>query len=344
MVRGYASRDVLYAYVCVRCKKKRVKEKAGSGGGRVSPSCSDRGRETNAAPVSVLVSRTPPTPRFRRFSAFRSAGWNPPPRRGRGGCSRWAVPVRATPRRVARLPARRARQMFFVADYDAVCAIMTTSPPSPSLSFPSPPSCACSLSSYPCSFVFFSFLFFFFFSSFPPIFKRFPPRGWISLPLSLFLSFSLQQHRGSFQDARFALAPARRTRAFRCCISFLVLVPTNAESVGRSSRSDRSFSLSSRGPSIGAAFPWIFLMRIESRCRFWEARVTRYDGKGIRGWMTHTVDANSNRVSRFFVDIGNRIDRIVSLCSSTGVPVDYWERRGERKEISEEKFLLDRSR
>lgn len=60
--------------------------------------------------------------------------------------------------------------------------------------------------------------------------------------------------------------------------------------------------------------------------------------------MTHTVDANSNRVSRFFVDIGNRIDRIVSLCSSTGVPVDYWERRGERKEISEEKFLLDRSR
>lgn len=72
--------------------------------------------------------------------------------------------------------------------------------------------------------------------------------------------------------------------------------------------------------------------------------MTRYDGKGIRGWMTHTVDANSNRVSRFFLDIGNRVDRIVSLCSSTGVPVDYWERRGERKEISEEKFLLDRSR
>lgn len=34
---------------------------------------------------------------------------------------------RVTPNRVAPLPARRARQMFFVADYDAVCAIMTTS-------------------------------------------------------------------------------------------------------------------------------------------------------------------------------------------------------------------------
>lgn len=34
---------------------------------------------------------------------------------------------RATPKRVAPLPARCARQMFFVADYDAVCAIMTTS-------------------------------------------------------------------------------------------------------------------------------------------------------------------------------------------------------------------------
>ena len=163
VARGYASRDVLYAYVCVRCKKKRVKEKAGSGGGRVSPSCSDRGRETNAAPVSVLVSRTPPTPRFRRFSAFRSAGWNPPPRRGRGGCSRWAVPVRATPRRVARLPARRARQMFFVADYDAVCAIMTTSPPPPSLTFPSPPPrvhALCPLIPVP-SFFFLFFPFFF---------------------------------------------------------------------------------------------------------------------------------------------------------------------------------------
>lgn len=39
----------------------------------------------------------------------------------------WAVSSWATPNRVASLPARRARQMFFVADYDAVCAIMTTS-------------------------------------------------------------------------------------------------------------------------------------------------------------------------------------------------------------------------
>lgn len=39
----------------------------------------------------------------------------------------WAVSGRVTPNRVAPLPARRARQMFFVADYDAVCAIMTTS-------------------------------------------------------------------------------------------------------------------------------------------------------------------------------------------------------------------------
>lgn len=38
-----------------------------------------------------------------------------------------AVSNRATPKCVAPLPARRARQMFFVADYDAVCAIMTTS-------------------------------------------------------------------------------------------------------------------------------------------------------------------------------------------------------------------------
>lgn len=50
----------------------------------------------------------------------------------------WAVSRRTTPNRVAPLPARRARQMFFVADYDAVCAIMTTSlflSPAPSLSF-----------------------------------------------------------------------------------------------------------------------------------------------------------------------------------------------------------------
>lgn len=39
----------------------------------------------------------------------------------------WAVSDRTTPKCVAPLPARRARQMFFVADYDAVCAIMTTS-------------------------------------------------------------------------------------------------------------------------------------------------------------------------------------------------------------------------
>lgn len=68
---------------------------------------------------------------------------------------------RATPKRVAPLPARCARQMFFVADYDAVCAIMTTSlflspasslsiylaiislpPPSPPPPPPLPPSCA----------------------------------------------------------------------------------------------------------------------------------------------------------------------------------------------------------
>lgn len=50
----------------------------------------------------------------------------------------WAASNRVTPNRVAPLPARRARQMFFVADYDAVCAIMTTSlflSPAPSLSF-----------------------------------------------------------------------------------------------------------------------------------------------------------------------------------------------------------------
>lgn len=66
--------------------------------------------------------------------------------------------------------------------------------------------------------------------------------------------------------------------------------------------------------------------------------------KRVGGRPIDDTYANSNRVSRFFLDIGNRVDRIVSLCSSTGVPVDYWERRGERKEISEEKFLLDRSR
>jgi len=55
-----------------------------------------------------------------------------------GNSGTWAVSRRATPNRVAPLPARRARQMFFVADYDAVCAIMTTSlflSPAPSLSF-----------------------------------------------------------------------------------------------------------------------------------------------------------------------------------------------------------------
>lgn len=56
----------------------------------------------------------------------------------RGSSGTWAVSNRATPNRVAPLPARRARQMFFVADYDAVCAIMTTSlflSPAPLLSF-----------------------------------------------------------------------------------------------------------------------------------------------------------------------------------------------------------------
>lgn len=73
----------------------------------------------------------PPTssPRHSARSA-RRVRLVPHPRVGddsRGSSGTWAVSNRATPNRVAPLPARRARQMFFVADYDAVCAIMTTS-------------------------------------------------------------------------------------------------------------------------------------------------------------------------------------------------------------------------
>lgn len=99
--------------------------------------------------------------------------------------------------------------MFFVADYDAVCAIMTTSlPPSSSLALSIPPAhlpfpprmhALCPLIPVPSFFSFLSFFPFFFFSFFPPIFKRFPPRGWISIPspsrsawiLSLSLALSL---------------------------------------------------------------------------------------------------------------------------------------------------------
>lgn len=121
-------------------KKKARERKGRKRRGRVSPSCSDRGRGTNAAPVSVLVSPAP-HPSVPGDSA-RSATPGTPHQRvvaGRvgGGCCSWrAGPVQATPRSVARLPARRARQMFFVADYDAVCAIMTTSLPSLPLSHP----------------------------------------------------------------------------------------------------------------------------------------------------------------------------------------------------------------
>jgi len=99
-------------------------------------SCSDRGRGTNAAQASVLVSRIPSTssPVASRDTARFTLSLIPAdPSMSRGGSDggansgTWAVSGRVTPNRVAPLPARRARQMFFVADYDAVCAIMTTS-------------------------------------------------------------------------------------------------------------------------------------------------------------------------------------------------------------------------
>lgn len=52
----------IYASTCseAQCKKKEARERKGrKRRGRVSPSCSGRGHGTNAAPVSVLVSRTP---------------------------------------------------------------------------------------------------------------------------------------------------------------------------------------------------------------------------------------------------------------------------------------------
>lgn len=99
-------------------------------------SSSDRGRGTNAARVSILVSRIPstfPLNRSARYHAFYVEPDSFPLHTSRdsnsGGANSgtWAVSGRVTPNRVAPLPARRARQMFFVADYDAVCAIMTTS-------------------------------------------------------------------------------------------------------------------------------------------------------------------------------------------------------------------------
>ena len=179
-------------------KKKARERKGRKRRGRVSPSCSDRGRETNAAPVSVLVSPSSPLPTpplgSERFRAFRDTGEPPTSALLRvaleGVVVRgWAWPELATPRSVARLPARRARQMFFVADYDAVCAIMTTSLPSLPLSHPFSlslfrsffrpaylPPCRvhalCPL--IPVLSLFFLLFFFLFFFFLPPIFKRFP--------------------------------------------------------------------------------------------------------------------------------------------------------------------------
>lgn len=223
-----------------RCKKKARERKGRKRRGRVSPSCSDRGRGTNAAPVSVFVSPAPSPPLGSgRFRAFRDTGEPPTSALLRvaleGVVVRgWAGPVQATPRSVARLPARRARQMFFVADYDAVCAIMTTSLPSFPLSYPFSlslfrsffrpaylPPCRvhalCPL--IPVLSLF--FLFFFFSSSFPLSLSALPspPRGWIHLPLA---PTGLP---GSFQDAKFALASARRTCTLAwpsfCLVEFL---------------------------------------------------------------------------------------------------------------------------
>lgn len=169
---------------------------------------------------------------------------------------------------------------------------MTTSlPPSSSLALSIPPAhlpfpprmhALCPLIPVP-SFFFFSFFFsLFFFLSFPLSLSAFlleagsPSHLPLALPgfslsLSLFLFLSLGQHRGSFQDARFALAPARRTRAFRCLTTAafrLVLVPTNTES--RTILVQWPVSLPTRSiDRCRALVPWIF-RRIESRCRFWE--------------------------------------------------------------------------
>lgn len=92
---------------------------------------------------SPSSSRGPPTSSPRHSTRFRaSRKTSLPPTRVpvtmvEGSSGTWAVSGRTTPNRVAPLPARRARQMFFVADYDAVCAIMTTSlflSPAPPLS------------------------------------------------------------------------------------------------------------------------------------------------------------------------------------------------------------------
>lgn len=92
----------------------------------------------NATRVSVLVSRTPHSLVSSRFRASRLVPHSRVGDDSGGNSGTWAASNRVTPNRVAPLPARRARQMFFVADYDAVCAIMTTSlflSPVPSLSF-----------------------------------------------------------------------------------------------------------------------------------------------------------------------------------------------------------------
>lgn len=106
----------------------------------------------------------------------------------------------ATPHPVAPLPARRARQMFFVADYDAVCAIMTTS-----LFLSSAPSFSLYLTLLP--------------SPSPsrlPQPRRFPLGGWMFffLSLSLSLSLSLFLSRSAIFSlptrTNFALASAAR--------------------------------------------------------------------------------------------------------------------------------------
>lgn len=73
--RGRDTRLATY-YTCTcagaRCKKNRVKEKAGSGS-RVSLRPARIVVARQMPRQSPSSSRGPPTPRFRRFSAFRSA-------------------------------------------------------------------------------------------------------------------------------------------------------------------------------------------------------------------------------------------------------------------------------
>lgn len=203
-----------YVYTRVRArrhsvKKKEARERKGrKRRGRVSPSCSGRGHGTNAAPVSVLVSRTPHpsvpaiprVPRHRgtphlaaRYNAIVGIVV-------RGGRSQFR------PRPVP-LPVYQPGALVKCFSSRIMTRSARLWPPLLSLpllslfrlvSFSSSPSHARSLSSYPCSFPFFLF---------PPIFKRFPPRSWIHLPLA---PTGLS---GSFQDAKFALASARRTRS-----------------------------------------------------------------------------------------------------------------------------------